>query len=241
MKKLITKTIVLFLITTFFTSCNIHMFDRVNGNKKVVTKNRKATNNFTSIKVSTGLDLYITQGSKNTITVEADENLHDIIITEVTDGLLKIYAEKNIWRAGATKVFVTIETLEALSATSGSDVTTEETIKVKDLTIIATSGADIRISVNGENIETNSTSGSDITISGTATLHTSKATSGSSIDAYELISKNAVAKVTSGANIDIYASDHIDAKATSGGDIDFKGNPKSITKKTTSGGSVSAR
>ena len=74
--------------------------------------------------------MYLTQGSKNKISVEADENLQEIIITEVKEAVLKIYVEKNIWRAKARKVYVTIETLEAISATSGSDVYTKETIKV---------------------------------------------------------------------------------------------------------------
>lgn len=217
------------------------MFNRVNGNRNVVTQDRSVKDDFTKIKVSTGLDLYISQGSRNEITVEADENLQDIIMTEVRDGVLKIYSEKNIWRAKARKIYVTISNLEEITATSGSDVYAKETLKVNDIKISATSGADIRISVDANTVETNSTSGSDIEISGIANNHNSKATSGSSIDGYELRSKNANAKVTSGADINIYASESINAKASSGGDIDFKGNPKKVNKKSSSGGSVSAK
>lgn len=241
MKNSVVKIIAILFITTIFSSCAIDMFNRVNGNRNVITQKRKTSNTFTGIKVSTGIDLYINQGSKNKVTVEADENLHDIIITEVEDGILKVYTEKNIWKAKARKVYVTIEDLTSLRATSGSDVYGKGIIKSDKISITATSGANIEITLDANNVETTSTSGSDIKVTGKAINHNSIATSGSSIDAYSLESKNAIAKATSGADINIYASDKIDVKATSGGDIDFKGNPKSVNKKSTSGGSISAK
>ncbi len=241
MKKSISKILTVLFITTIFTSCGVDMFNRVNGNRNVITEKRKTSDNFNAIKVSTGIDLYITQGNKNKITVEADENLHDIIITEVVDGVLKIYAEKNIWKAKARKVHVTIKELNELKATSGSDVYTKDIIKTDEISITATSGADIRISVDATSVETSSTSGSDIKISGTTINHASSATSGASIDAYDLESKNVIAKASSGADINIYASEKLEAKATSGGDIDFKGNPKQVNKKSSSGGDVSKK
>ncbi|QTE22787.1 head GIN domain-containing protein [Polaribacter cellanae] len=241
MKKSINKIVAILFLATVFTSCGVDMFNRVNGNRNVTIEDRKVDENFSGIKVSTGIDLYITQGNTNKVTVEADENLHDIIITEVNDGVLRIYSEKNIWKAKARKVHVTIQNLNLLKATSGSDVYGKGVIKTQEISIAATSGADIQIEVDAESVETASTSGSDINISGITTNHASSATSGSSIDAYELRSANVIAKATSGADINIFASDKIEAKATSGGDIDFKGNPKIVNKKSSSGGSISKK
>lgn len=235
------KLLSILFITMLLSSCNVNMFNRVNGNGNVKIADRSTSENFTKIKVSTGLDLHLSQGSKNKIVVEADENLHDIIMTEVNDGELRIYSEKGIWQATSRKVFVTVTNLEALTATSGADVYANETIKTNTIEINATSGADIRIVIDADNVETNSTSGSDIKIEGIANNHVSSATSGASIDAYGLQSKNATANVTSGADINIYASESLKAYASSGGDIDFKGNPKQIDKKSSSGGSISAK
>ncbi|PQJ77796.1 head GIN domain-containing protein [Polaribacter porphyrae] len=241
MKTSIKTIFSILFVTIFLSSCNVNLFNRINGNRNVVTQDRNTKEDFTKIRVSTGLDLYLSQGKSTEITVEADENLHDIIITEVKDGVLKIYSEKNIWRAKARKVYVTVTDLERLTATSGSDVYAKETIKVNAIDISATSGADIRISIDADTVETSATSGSDIEISGTSNKHISSATSGASIDAYELRSKNTTAKATSGADINVFASESIDARASSGGDVDFKGNPKQVNKKSSSGGSVSAK
>lgn len=241
MKNSVTKIIALLVITTVISSCGIDMLNKISGNKNVVSKERKTPENFTKIKVSTGIDVYITQGSKNKITVEADENLHKIIITEIENGTLKIYTDENIWKSTAKKVHVTIKNLEYLSATSGSDVYSKNTLKSEKITVNATSGADINFAINTIDLETNATSGADINITGTATNHNTSATSGSAINAYDLVSKNVVAKATSGANINVFVSDNITANATSAGDIDFKGTPTQVSKSVNSGGSVQAK
>ncbi len=240
--KIITKKLLSILfLATLLSSCNVDMFNRINGNKNVVIENRKANEDFTKIKVSTGLDLYLVQGERPKIRVEADENLQDIIITEIKNGVLKVYSEKNIWKAKSRKVYVTLKTLDGISATSGSDVYSQNTLQVNDIAVSATSGANIRISLDASSVKSSATSGSDIELTGVSNQHTSSATSGASIDAYDLHSKNVNVKVSSGADINIHASESIDARATSGGDIDFKGSPVKINKESNSGGSISAK
>ena len=239
--KSITKQIVFFLsVTLMLSSCNMNMLNSVNGNKNVEVADRTVAEDFTKIKVSTGLDLYLSQGTENKVTLEADENLHEIIFTEVENGELKIYSEKNIWNAKAKKVYVTVKDLTSLVATSGSDVYTEEELSVENINIICTSGADINVELKANSVISTATSGSDIELNGSTINHTSSATSGASIDAYGLRSENVTVNVTSGADINIYASVSLDARATSGGDIDFKGNPRNVKKSSTSGGSISA-
>jgi len=241
MKTKTPKLLSILFIAALFTACNTNIFNSISGNSNVKTENRSVKENFTSVKISTNLELYLTKGNRSKIIVEADENLHDIIITEVKNGVLNIYSEKNIWRSAARKIYVTATTLERITATSGAEVYAEETITANNININATSGAQIKISLDANSVETIATSGANIYLVGLAENHSSSATSGASIDAYELQSKRVKARVTSGAGINIYASETMDAVATSGGDIDFKGSPKKITKTSNSGGSISAK
>lgn len=241
MKTAINRILTVLFITTLLASCSVGIFNSVNGNRNVVTKQRTLQPDFIGINVSNGIDLYISQDDNTAISVEADENLHDIIVTEVENGILKIYTEKNIWQAKARKVFVTIKQLNSLKATSGSDVYGEGIIKANEIALSSSSGADINIEIDAKNISTSASSGAAIEISGKAINHASNAASGSSINAYNLKSKNVIVSAASGADIDVFASEKIEAKASSGGDVDFKGNPKKISKKSSSGGSISQK
>ncbi len=239
MKTKITKLALTLLIAIACTSCVVEAFNGIKGDRNVVTENRKITADFTAIKASTDLEVYLTQEDQNTVAVEADENLQDVIVTEVKNGVLKIYAAKNIWRAKSKKVHVSLKALHSLKATSGSEVRSKTTIQTDEIAISASSGASVRMTLTANNIATNTSSGAAIRLSGNTENHAAKASSGSSIKAFNLKSKNAIVKVSSGANIDIHASQRIEARASSGGDIDYTGTPKKVIQKTSSGGSIS--
>ncbi|MGB2326303.1 MAG: head GIN domain-containing protein [Flavobacteriaceae bacterium] len=259
MKKTIIQFSALFFLT-ILSSCGLDMLNRIEGNNNVISIDRDIDENFTKVRVSTGIELIIDQGSEVSLTVEADENLHDIIITEVEDGKLKIYTEKNIWKSASKKVYLTVNTLEELKASSGSSIKTSNVLNATNLTIGSSSGASVNLDikadnlnsktssgasanldVNATNVVSDSSSGSTMKIKGEASTHETNASSGSSINAYRLVSKNVTAKVSSGASISVYASENINGRASSGGSISFEGDPKTVTKNTSSGGSISSR
>lgn len=257
------KTIIQFtalLLLTIFSSCGLDMLNRIEGNNNVISINREIDKDFTKVRVSTGLELIIDQGSEVSLKVEADENLHDIIITEVEDGKLKIYTKKNIWKSASKKVYLTVNTIEELKASSGSSIKTSNILNATNLNVGSSSGASINLEikavnlnsktssgaianldVNANNVVTGSSSGSTMKIKGITSTHETNASSGSSINAYRLVSKNVTAKVSSGASISVYASENINGRASSGGSVFFEGDPKTVTKNTSSGGSISSR
>lgn len=258
MKKSITKLTLLLSLATF-TSCG-DLLNKVVGNQNVISSEREVTENFTKIKVSNGIDLFIKQADNVSLTVVADENLQDIVITEVEEGELNIYTKKNIWKAASKKVYLTLDTLEALKASGGSRVVFENRLKAMDLELITSSGAALKIEVDTDTLMAKSSSGSNskievsathvitktssgasLRISGQTTSHQTSASSGSSIRGNELISKEVVAKASSGGSVRVFASESIDGKSSSGGSIRCEGNPREVLKSTSSGGSVSLK
>ena len=236
----LTRIIVTSIISLLMLSCNFSMNlgDGIDGNGNVETAERSISNDFDEIKVSQGIDLYITQSNDVSLTVEADENLHDLIMTEVTDGVLKIYSTENIRRASSKKVMLTINSISSIKATSGSDVYSTNTIEVANLELKSTSGSDIKLDVKTKSLDCYSTSGSDMELSGSTNLFTASATSGSDINASDLLAETSNVKATSGADISVNTSKALTAKATSGGDIRYSGNPEKVEKSDTSAGSV---
>lgn len=213
-------------------SCNFSMnlMDGIDGNGNVTNTERNISSDFESIKVSQGLELYITQSSDVSLNIEADENLHELIMTEVENNVLRIYTTKNIRRANSRKINLTIEDINAIKATSGSEVVSTNTIKVDELELNSTSGAEIKLDVTAESVNSRSTNGSEIKLSGTTNLLIAEATSGSDIEASQLRARTSKVKATSGADISVNTSKELTARATSGGDVRYSGNPQSVNK-----------
>ena len=236
----ITVLISIYLALLFTTtSCFVDGVIGIKGNRKVVSEERSIRSDFDVINVQQGINLYVTQGKPTDIRVEADENILDLLITEVKNNELNIYFEKNVHQAKARNVYLTTENISKIKASSGSSVKSENTIQATSLNLDSSSGSSIKIHANANEITSESSSGSTITIMGKSQTLSANASSGSSINAQELKTVNAKTATSSGASIDVFVTGKLTAKASSGGDIDYEGNPSEVDKETSSGGSVS--
>jgi len=223
------------IIIVSLLSCN---FSGVVGSKNVIKQNREITDNFEAVKVSTGIDLVITQGSDKKLIVEADDNIIDLLITEVKDGVLKIYFNKNVSRVKSKKVYLTMSKINSITATSGASAENKEELKGGKINLSASSGAEIDLILNYDKIECSASSGSDVDIKGQCPIVSLDASSGSGINTKELKSEVANANTSSGADINLLVSEKITANASSGGSINYYGNPKEKNITKSSGGSI---
>tara|TARA_R110001583_G_scaffold82065_6_gene218190 strand:- start:1198 stop:1914 length:717 start_codon:yes stop_codon:yes gene_type:complete len=235
----LSKIIVATVLSLSLFSCNFDF--GVTGNGNVTIEDRNVNESFTSIKATEGLNVYLTQSDSESITVEADENLQELIITEVENGVLKIHTKENIGRSKSKKVMVSFKTISGITSTSGSDVYSTNTITVDNLELKSTSGSDMKLDVNTTFLNCKSTSGSDLKISGKTQNLIAEATSGSDIKAGDLIAESSEVKATSGADITVNTSKKLTAKVTSGGDIKYYGNPETVEKNDDVSGSISKR
>ena len=90
-------------------------------------------------------------------------------------------------------------------------------------------------------IDADASSGAQIIIEGSANTLNIDASSGASYNGVRLKAKDVDADVSSGASISVWATERIEADASSGGSIRYKGNPteESIDPGKWSGGSIS--
>ncbi|MBC2839349.1 head GIN domain-containing protein [Robiginitalea sp. SC105] len=204
------------------------------GNGVVVEEGRTVTGDFTSVSASEGLNVFVTQGDDYEIRVEADENVIDLIGTDIREGKLKIHAIENIGRA-TKNIYVSLPEITALSASSGSDLQTQGTLEVGAIRLDSSSGADLDATLVADEVEADCSSGADIRLSGRANLLYADASSGADIKAQDLEVKVCHANASSGADIRVHASESLTADASSGADILYTGDASVQAKKSASG------
>jgi hypothetical protein len=210
------------------------------------SRQRRTVQAFHGISVSSGINLYLTQDNTQQVTVEADEDDLDDLVTKVEGGILKIYMKDRSWldfdwKHNDRKVYVTFKTLDWLQASAGSDVTSQSVLNLEDLEVDASSGSDVKLELNASRVKAQSSSGSDIHLKGKANSLEARASSGSDINAGELQTKKCNANASSGSDIRVHVSEQLDANASSGGDISYSGNPAHKDINESSGGDVRGR
>ncbi len=223
-------------MSILFSSCWF-LGPSVKGNGNVTEEVRQLSD-FDQIKVSRGMNVYITQGSPEKVVVVADNNLHEIITTEVSNGVLKVSANENIRWAKEKKVLITLENLTGVETTSGSNAWSRGQIMSEDLNLKASSGANLTMELNARNLKADCSSGANIKLSGIAKDAEMEASSGANLKAPELKTENCKMRAASGGNLSATVDGRLEAHASSGGNIVYYGEPKSTDVNSSSGGNI---
>jgi hypothetical protein len=209
----------------------------VYGNGKVVSRER-TPEQASGVKVSTGIDVFLTQGDKLKLEVEADENLHEYIITEVKNGVLHVYADANIRKAEMKRVYVTLQEINSVSTSSAGDVIGETPVKTDELRLSASSAGDIKLEVYAKNIDADISSSGDVTLNGEADVLEADLSSAGDLNAYNLKIREADVSVSSAGGADIFVTEKLSARASSAGDVNYKGDPKYVDAHSSSAGGI---
>ena len=203
----------------------------------------RKVSSFRSIKVSDGIELFLSQGTEESVAVSATRDEYKSRIKAVVEeGVLKIYFDRESfsdWTSGDKKLkaYVSFRTLEKLTATSGSSVKIQGTIKEDALMIVLNSGAYLKGRFEAGKLVVEAESGARMDIAGAAGKLNVSVNSGAKVSAYDLAAGKADIRSTTGAKVEVKVDEEMKLYASTGGHIYYKGAEK-ITEIETKIGTV---
>jgi len=237
MKKIRSIQLIVLLAVFISQGCVLDYAQTISGNGNVITEERDV-DPFDKLRVSSGIDVYITQGDVESLELEADENLHEVILTEVREGTLRIWTEYNIRNADAKKVHLTYKDLSSIRISSAGDVYSTNRMKVEDLRLSLSSAGDLKLEVDASSIDISISSSGDARLSGTTDILEASLSSAGDLHAFELESKKCKVHASSAGSARVYASEELDMSSSSAGDIHYKGDAQITRMSTSSAGSI---
>lgn len=196
-------------------------------------EDKKETRNlgdFDEISLAIPANLYLTQGSKNEVVIEADEDLLEKIETEVRGTRLDIQFEKwyNYKGIGKINIYVTVKDIKKLVVSGSGDIIAKSAIKSEKLAfIISGSGSVLIDDLTTNDIYAMITGSGDIRIEGKSKANELDATITGSGDfeSVNLEFKEADLTITGSGSIKAFVSGELDANITGSGKIYYTGNP----------------
>jgi adhesin HecA-like repeat protein len=230
------------ILLMFLSSCVINGWDQViSGNGHVVTKSREISG-FTGIHISSGIDVWLSQGSEFEVTVEADENLHDVIVTEINGDLLVVKTDHvNIQNAKSKIVHITLPELTELKISSAGDCVGQTPFNCNDLRISISSAGDLTLEVEAGKIDLDISSSGDATLSGSANVFNVGLSSAGDLNAFDLIAAKVDVDVSSAGDARVHATEELTMNASSAGNIYYRGDAKIQHSRTSSAGDIIRR
>ncbi len=175
----------------------------VAGSGNMVTDIRDVPQ-FDRVLVEGSTDVTVSIGDTQSVEVDVDDNLVDIITTEVSDGRLVVSSSQGYSSSGGVVVRITVPELNGVGITGSGDLTASG-LRAKDF----------EASVAGSG---------DITVTGETATVTARVAGSGTIDASKLHSTEAVAKIAGSGDIYVCASSKVTAKIAGSGDIAYSGH-----------------
>ena len=223
----------IFLLLSLITSLNLSA-QKIIHDANATTRNAKV---FHAIDIQDGIDLYLTQGNEEAVAVSAStEEYRDKIKVEVSDGVLKIYFEKQgnwgiSWGNRKLKAYVSVKNIDKLHASGGADVYIENELNANILSMHFSGGSDLRGKIIANDLSISASGGSDAYLSGKANHLKIQASGGSDIHGFEMMTEYCAVESSGGSDIRISANKELITNASGGSDVYYKGNASATTNK----------
>jgi len=198
-----------------------------NGIKQIRTVTVKP---FKELIVQKGINLYIEQGNKYDMRIEADSNIIDCIKIENNDDFLKIETNCNIKKSEWFKIYLTIQEIERMTSTAGSIITTKGIMSGDTLSINASAGSILNLNLNFKKFIVQADAGVILNFDGNVDYSDFYISSGSVLNAKNLNSNNTKIIASSGAVASFGNIGFFDIDASSGAVISYKSGKANFLK-----------
>lgn len=211
-----------------------------NGNVTSETRTVKA---FKKLEINGVFDVFVTQGDKEAVTVETDENLQEYILVE-QDGdelSLNMSCEVNLKKSSKMNVYVTVNNLTHLYNNGIGDVRTENQLKGKKLSVDISGVGDVELDMSYSSLELDYVGVGDVLLKGDVAKVEMDCSGVGDVNAYELKAKEVSLDQSGVGDTEIFADDVVDIDFSGVGSVHYKGNPESKSIDKDGIGSVKAK
>lgn len=207
------------------------------GNGNVSREERKVSS-FDGIEVSGAFDVELTQGSAQSVVVEADENLMKAIRTDVESGTLIIEEKRPIQHSSKLMVHITVTDLKKIDLSGAVDVNTVGTLKLSELDISASGATDSKFNLDVQKLLVSSSGGSKIKFQGNAVDAKIDVSGAVDLFAYEMPTDNFDLSISGAGKAQINVKKELSVDISGAGSVRYKGNPTKISEDVSGAGSV---
>ncbi len=144
-----TALLLLLLVTTLTFA---QKKEKIKGSK-IVTTSIKEVGSFDAIEVEDNIEVYLEKGEKNEIKIEADDNIHDIIGTDLKEKTLRLFTtkESTIFKKLAVHIIYT-NSLTKVSVKNDAIVYAIQEVQLDDITFKSIDFSKLFLNVNSKKV-----------------------------------------------------------------------------------------
>jgi len=201
--------------------------ETIEGNGKTVTRD-VSVSSFNALQASGVYELKLSQGSKESVKIEADENLQPYFTVHNEGNKLVIDMEKlknkNLKNSGKMRVYVTFKNLKELDLKTVGNVSSEEQLSFDDLDLNTKSVGNVDLNLTAKKLDLENKSVGNVKLSGKADEAVVKNTGVGSLQAGNFVVQTMNIENTGVGSAEVNAEKDLKVKDNFLGKVKNKGN-----------------
>lgn len=198
--------------------------DGVKGNGDVQTQNREVSN-FSGIKVSGAYTIYLSQNDECSLKVVADENIQDIIKTEVKNNILYIKNETSIRNAKKMELYIGFRYLHFIKANGAISLKNENDLKFDELKIEINGASSAKLELSANKLSIDNSGASSIYLKGVAKELNIDISGAGSVNAVDFKVAEAQVDISGVGSGKVHVEDKLRVSISGIGSVKYKGDP----------------
>lgn len=182
---------------------------------------------FTKIIMGISGDVYISQGSVPKLTVEAEDEIIGLIVTEIRNDELKIrFSQSRVKTKMPIKIWVTTPELEGLYLSGSGNMITETAIKSDEMELKLSGSGNINVKeISCDEVDAGISGSGNIDVGGMADEMLIAISGSGNCNADELQTEETEARISGSGNCKVNASKDLTVSVSGSGSVFYVGNP----------------
>ena len=218
------KKIMILSVLVIFTSISCTLTNnKTKGNGNVTTEQRTVSS-FDNIKIDGVLNVYLSQGDTEGVTVEIDDNLQQYVIVSNDGNKLTIESKDKFSNTTKNNVYITLKNLDYLDISGVGNVKTQTAIKSDQIKLDVSGVGNRHLELICQGIEVKKSGVGEVVLWGEASEFIVKKSGVGNLEAREL--KAGIVSVNSSGvgNVSIYASEELSISNSGVGNVTYRGD-----------------
>lgn len=222
-KQLLTATIVLTFLLTLQSGCT-YGFSGIKGNGNV-TEQERQLGSFSALDVGGAFKVFLTQGDKEFVIVEADENLLEVISTEIRGNTLVIKTTEDIRDSEALNIYLTFKDLNEMEISGACHLSAENKMKFDDLDLDCSGASDVELKLAASKLNMDFSGASQVELYGSAETVDLDLSGASHFDGVDLEAEIYFVDVSGASHAKIFVNKELSAEVSGAASLKYKGEP----------------
>jgi len=217
----------------------------INGDGDMVTENRDVSG-FTFISFEGEGTVYVSQGSEYSLSISAEQNILNDMITEVIGDELRIFNDHCIHSHKSITVHITLPNPEGVSFSGSGDIVISSAIYTNNIELSLSGSGNIstmdsivsdevEVSISGSgnidviaythHLTTDIDGSGNCSLSGEADEHTIDINGSGDLHSFDLLTDTTTIDINGSGDAEVFVNDFLDVDISGSGNVYYKGYP----------------